>query len=131
MIQTGCDGSLSMASKAVGLIDSFSLNVNFNSEEKTAIGDSWASHILLLKDWSGSFSATLDNVEHAAAINAILTGTGTEIAGTFKCGNKVTLTGNILINSASINVQKGSKTSLSINFTGNGALTATGLGSET
>lgn len=130
-IQKGCDGALTIDTKEVGLVDSFSLSLNFNTEEITAIGEDWASYIQCLKDWSGSFSATFDTDEHADAVDAILLGTGKDYTGTFKCGANYTITGNIKITSASINVQKGSKTSLSINFQGNGKPTKTVTGSGT
>ena len=120
-IQKGCDGSLKLGTKEVGLIDNFSLSINYEGAEITSIGELWKQWDSVGKDWSGSFSATFDADEHKDALDAILSGTGADIAAVFKCGANVTISGNIKLNSSSINVSKGSLTSISFNFNGNGA----------
>lgn len=125
MVQKGCDGSLKLGTKEVGLIDNFSLNINFENAEITAVGVDWKQWDSVGKDWSGSFSATFDAAEHKDALDAIVSGTGADIVAVFKCGANVTISGNIKLNSSSINVSKGSLTSISFNFNGNGAPTIT------
>lgn len=126
--QSGCDGSFSIESKAVGYIDSFNLTIDHDSAEITPLGVNWKEYMSTIKGWSGSANAVvIDSSEHKALIDDLITGTDTELECTFKIGKEVSFVGKIKVTSAGINATKGEKTSLSINFQGTGALTVTGM----
>ena len=72
MIQKGCDGKVMVGGKAVGLVDSWSANVDVTAADITALGEMWENSEAVKKAWSGSISATLDNQKHKALIDDIL-----------------------------------------------------------
>jgi predicted secreted protein len=126
--QCGCDGSLSIGSTVVGYIDTWSLSINKNDNDITQLGKKWREYMSTIKDWSGSFNATvLDSKEHKGIVEEIITNDDTELDCVFKAGNEVSFSGKVKVTSASISATQGEKTSLSINFQGNGALSFTGM----
>ena len=127
MVQTGCDGGLKIGNAVIGFIDSFSVNFDIANAETTSIGSKWADYVETKKSWSGSASATLDHVAHKTIMENITSGTGAKLAAIFKCGDKVSISGNILISSVGVTVTQGDKSSMSFNFTGSGAPTIEGF----
>ncbi len=126
--QCGCDGSLKIGEKVIGYIDTWSLSVNKGSSDVTSLGKTWREYMSTIKDWSGSFNAVvLDSAEHKGVVEEIITNADTELTCEFKAGNEVSFTGKIKVTSASISATQGEKTSLSVNFQGNGALSVTGM----
>lgn len=126
--QCGCDGSLSIGSTVVGYIDTWSLSINHSDSDITQLGKKWREFMSTIKDWSGSFNATvLDSKEHKGIIEEIITNDDTELECIFKAGNEVSFSGKVKVTSASISATQGEKTSLSINFQGNGALSVEGM----
>lgn len=126
MIQKGCDGKVMVGGKAVGLVDSWNATIDVTAADITALGEQWENSEAVKKAWSGSISATLDNQKHKALIDNIL-GLNAKLDVELFAGKEVSLSGSIMLTSASINAVQGDKTSISINFKGCGAVSTTGF----
>ena len=126
MIQKGCDGKVMVGGKAVGLVDSWNATIDVTAADITALGEMWENSEAVKKAWSGSISATLDNQKHKDLIDNIL-GLSAKLDVELFAGKEVSLSGNIMLTSASINAVQGDKTSISFNFKGCGAVSATGF----
>ena len=126
MIQKGCDGKVMVGGKAVGLVDSWNATIDVTAADITALGEQWENSEAVKKAWSGSISATLDNQKHKALIDNIL-GLSAKLDVELFAGKEVSLSGSIMLTSASINAVQGDKTSISFNFKGCGAVSATGF----
>ena len=126
MIQKGCDGKVMVGGKAVGLVDSWNATIDVTAADITALGEQWENSEAVKKAWSGSISATLDNQKHKALIDNIL-GLGAKLDVELFAGKEVSLSGSIMLTSASINAVQGDKTSISFNFKGWGAVSTTGF----
>ena len=117
MIQKGCDGKVMVGGTAVGLVDSWSANVDVTAADITALGEIWENSEAVKKAWNGSISATLDNQKHKALIDNIL-GLSAKLDVELFAGKEVSLSGAIMLTGASINAVQGDKTSISFNFKG-------------
>ena len=126
MIQKGCDGKVMVGRKAVGLVDSWNATIDVTAADITALGEQWENSEAVKKAWSGSISATLDNQKHKALIDNIL-GLNAKLDVELFAGKEVSLSGSIMLTSASVNAVQGDKTSISINFKGCGAVSTTGF----
>ena len=126
MIQKGCDGKVMLGGKAVGLVDSWNATIDVTAADITALGEQWENSEAVKKAWSGSISATLDNQKHKALIDNIL-GLNAKLDVELFAGKEVSLSGSIMLTSASVNAVQGDKTSISINFKGCGAVSTTGF----
>ena len=126
MIQKGCDGKVMVGGKAVGLVDSWNATIDVTAADITALGEQWENSEAVKKAWSGSISATLDNQKHKALIDNIL-GLNAKLDVELFAGKEVSLSGSIMLTSASVNAVQGDKTSISINFKGCGAVSTTGF----
>lgn len=126
MIQKGCDGKVMVGEKTVGLVDSWNATIDVTAADITALGEQWENSEAVKKAWSGSISATLDNQQHKALIDNIL-GLNTKLNVELFAGKEVSLSGAIMLTSASINAVQGDKTSISFNFKGCGAVSITGF----
>ena len=126
MIQKGCDGKVMVGEKTVGLVDSWSTTVDVTSADITALGEMWENSEAVKKAWSGSITATLDNQKHKALIDNIL-GLSAKLNVELYAGKEVSFSGAIMLTGASINAVQGDKTSISFNFKGCGAVSATGF----
>ena len=126
MIQKGCDGKVMVGGKAVGLVDSWNATIDVTAADITALGEQWENSEAVKKAWSGSISATLDNQKHKALIDNIL-GLSAKLDVELFAGKEVSLSGSIMLTSASINAVQGDKTSISFNFEGCGAVSTTGF----
>ena len=126
MIQKGCDGKVMVGGKAVGLVDSWNATIDVTAADITALGEQWENSEAVKKAWSGSISATLDNQKHKALIDNIL-GLSAKLDVELFAGKEVSLSGSIMLTSASVNAVQGDKTSISINFKGCGAVSTTGF----
>lgn len=126
MIQKGCDGKVMVGGKAIGLVDSWNATIDVTAADITALGEQWENSEAVKKAWSGSISATLDNQKHKALIDNIL-GLNAKLDVELFAGKEVSLSGSIMLTSASVNAVQGDKTSISINFKGCGAVSTTGF----
>ena len=126
MIQKGCDGKVMVGGKAVGLVDSWNATIDVTAADITALGEQWENSEAVKKAWSGSISATLDNQKHKALIDNIL-GLSAKLDVELFAGKEVSLSGSIMLTSASINAVQGDKTSISFIFKGCGAVSTTGF----
>ena len=126
MIQKGCDGKVMVGGKAVGLVDSWNATIDVTAADITALGEQWENSEAVKKAWSGSITATLDNQKHKALIDNIL-GLNAKLDVELFAGKEVSLSGSIMLTSASVNAVQGDKTSISINFKGCGAVSTTGF----
>lgn len=123
-VMAGKSGLLMVGENKVGYIDNFSVNVNLGSAEVSQIGKQWREYIPTCSDWSGSISGTLDYADAAqkAVVDELLTPTDQLFSVELKLGPALTVTGDIIVTSASITGSFADKVAVSFNFQGSGEL---------
>lgn len=107
----------------------WSLNVTLDMADSSRVGQNWKEAIPGQAGWSGSFEiyATLGNTEQKAFFDNIVTATpGTKLTDVKFLLDATTngFSGNIYITGVSINGTMGGVVSATVNFQGDGALTA-------
>lgn len=107
----------------------WSLNVNLDMADASRVGQHWKEALPGQAGWSGSFEiyATLGNTEQKAFFDNIVTATpGTKLTDVKFLLDATTngFSGNIYITGVSINGTMGGVVSATVNFQGDGALTA-------
>ena len=111
------------AQKVVG-IKNWSLELWLDTLESTALGDDWKNYITGLKEWSasseGDYEVPVDEEGQAALQSAFLNGT-TVVVKLYVDGKNYYM-GEAYINSLSIEDPVDDVVSISIEFTGTGAL---------
>lgn len=111
-------------SKVVG-IKSWSLELSLDTLEITALGDDWKNYIAGLKEWSasseGDYEVTSDTTGQDALQTAYLAGSTVTVKLYVDSSNYYT--GTAYINSLSIEDPVDDVVTISIEFTGTGALT--------
>ena len=109
--------------KVVG-IKNWSLELSLETLETTALGDDWKNYISGLKEWTasaeGDFEVTTDTTGQKLLSDADLAGTTVEVKLFVDATNYYT--GTAYINSLSIEDPVDDVVTISIEFTGNGAL---------
>lgn len=123
-VMAGKNGLIKLGDNNVGYIDNFSVNINLGSAEVSQIGEQWREYIPACSDWAGSISGTLDYADTAQkeVVDELLTPTDQLFTVELKVGPTLTVTGNIIITSASITGSFADKVAVSFNFQGSGAL---------
>lgn len=123
-VMAGKSGLIMIGENKVGYIDNFSVNVNLGSAETSQIGKQWRDYIPTCSDWSGSISGTLDYADTAQkeVVDELLTPTDQLFSVELKVGPALTVTGNIIVTSASITGSFADKVAVSFNFQGTGEL---------
>ena len=113
------------ASKKVVGIKNWSLELSLDPLETTALGDDWKNYITGLKEWSasseGDYEVPVDTEGQKALQDAFLNGT-TVTVKLYVDGTNY-YKGEAYINSLSIEDPVDDVVSISIEFTGTGALT--------
>ena len=113
------------ASKKVVGIKNWSLELSLDTLETTALGDDWKNYITGLKEWSasseGDYEVPVDEEGQAALQDAFLNGTTVIVKLYVDAQNYYQ--GEAYINSLSIEDPVDDVVSISIEFTGTGALT--------
>ena len=113
------------ASKKVVGIKNWSLELSLDTLETTALGDDWKNYITGLKEWSasseGDYEVPVDTDGQKALQDAFLNGT-TVTVKLYVDGTNY-YQGEAYINSLSIEDPVDDVVSISIEFTGTGALT--------
>ena len=113
------------ASKKVVGIKNWSLELSLDTLETTALGDDWKNYITGLKEWSasseGDYEVPVDADGQQALQDAFLNGT-TVTVKLYVDGTNY-YKGEAFINSLSIEDPVDDVVSISIEFTGTGALT--------
>ena len=113
----------SAASKVVG-IKSWSLELSLDTLETTALGEDWKNFIAGLKEWSasseGDYEVTADTTGQRALQQAYLTGATVTLKLYVDATNYYT--GEAYISSLSVEDPVDDVVSMSIEFTGTGAL---------
>ena len=110
--------------KVVG-IKNWSLELSLETLETTALGDDWKNYISGLKEWTasaeGDFEVITDTTGQKLLSDAYLSGSTVEVKLFVDATNY--FTGTAYINSLSIEDPVDDVVTISIEFTGNGALT--------
>ena len=113
------------ATKKVVGIKNWSLELSLDTLETTALGDDWKNYITGLKEWSasseGDYEVPVDTEGQKALQDAFLNGT-TVTVKLYVDGTNY-YKGEAFINSLSIEDPVDDVVSISIEFTGTGALT--------
>lgn len=108
---------------AVGEVKSFTLNINSDTIEASAIGDTWKASLAGLKSWDVSIECNYDPSDDAQA--DLVEGASVDMV-MYPSGNTATrekFTGTGIVTSVSIPVESTSVVAYSVTVTGNGALT--------
>lgn len=123
----GKDGGVQIGTNVITLVDSWSLNPSVELIDITAYGSTWRSRTSSLRDWSGSFNMTLDRSDgqQASILDQCEDGTLADIALRFYTSTSTYWSGNARISGVTINSNVADKVSVSVNFSGNGALSYT------
>lgn len=112
------------ASKKVVGIKNWSLELSLDTLETTALGDDWKNYITGLKEWSasseGDYEVPVDAEGQEELQDAFLNGTTVTVK--LYVDGKNYYTGEAYINSLSIEDPVDDVVSISIEFTGTGAL---------
>ena len=120
----GKDGVVMLESAKIGYVDNWSVAVNQGTAETSQMGVNWKEFIKTAKDWSGSFSGTLDcaDAQQKKIIDELVSGTDI-VTPTLKLtlGNSFDLEGSVIFSSMSITASHGDKIAVSVNFQGTGA----------
>lgn len=115
---------LSSSGKVVG-IKNWSLELSLDTLETTALGDDWKKYISGLKEWTasseGDYGVPTDTAGQQALQTAFLDGDVVTLK--LYVDDKNYYTGEAFISSLSIEDPVDDVVSISIEFTGNGALT--------
>ena len=113
------------ASKKVVGIKNWSLELSLETLETTALGDDWKNYITGLKEWTasseGDYEVPTDTDGQATLQDAFLSGTTVTVK--MYVDTKNYYQGEAYINSLSIEDPVDDVVSISIEFTGTGALT--------
>ena len=113
------------ATKKVVGIKNWSLELSLDTLETTALGDDWKNYITGLKEWSasseGDYEVPVDAEGQQALQDAFLNGTTVTVK--LYVDDKNHYKGEAFINSLSIEDPVDDVVSISIEFTGTGALT--------
>lgn len=122
----GKNGSVRIGATKLTYIDSFTLNLGADLVEITNYGSSgYKQRVAALKDWSGSFTASLDRTDTGQdAIISQFEGTGSPstIALRFYTSSRAYWSGNALISGTPVTSNVNSKVGMTINFQGSGAI---------
>ena len=109
--------------KVVG-IKNWSLDLSVDTHDTTALGDDWKNNITGLKEWTataeGDFNVHSDETGQEALQDAYMNGSEVDMA--FYVDDTHFYGGKALINSLSIEDPVDDIVSISVDFTGNGAI---------
>lgn len=121
---TGSEGTVKVGANTVAEIRSFSVATTADTAESTTMGDSWRTHSVTLKGWSGSLDCFWDETD--------TTGQGALVEGVSvtlnlypegaSTGDKY-YTGTAIVTGVTINSSFDGLVESSITFQGDGALT--------
>lgn len=121
----GSQGSLSLGGNVVAEVKSWEADVERPVLDTTALGDTAETKDIDIPRWSGRFTAQLDysDTAQAAVVDQIVAGTNASVLAFEGRVSSTTkkMTGNVLINRASVTTSLGSIVMLSCDFVGSGA----------
>lgn len=120
----GRGGSVKIGAATVASIKNWSLDINLDTLDITALGKTWKEFIAGLREWSGSLEGDWDvqtDVTGQKAIqDALLNGTAVTLELYVNAANKYS--GSAFITAASPSADVGDLVSISFDFQGTGAL---------
>ena len=125
----GKDGTVKVGANAVAEIDSWNVRSQADIADDTAMGDTWKTHLVGMKSWSGQLTCHWDETDtngqealiEGASVTLNLYPEGGGTGATY-------FTGTATISDTGIDVNKGGVVQRTFSFTGNGALTRTTVG---
>ena len=123
----GKDGEVSIGGQTVAFMDTWTLNPNIGVAEITDFEDDTKTFDSTLKEWTCSFSGTLDrsDTDQADLMDQFEDGTLADIAIRLETSAAKYWGGNIRLTSMTVNSQVADKVSVTFNGQGNGALSYT------
>jgi hypothetical protein len=124
----GKDGTVKVGSDTLGEIKDFSLNISVDTAEDSAMGDSWKTHLVGMKEWDGDVTCHWDlddTAQMALDIGASVTLALYPEGAT--SGDKF-YTGTASVVKIGVKTPMGDVVEQSFSFRGNGALTESTVG---
>jgi len=123
----GKDGYITVAGSTVAYTDSWTLNPSIGTAEITGYGDTAKAYGSTLREWTATWTGTLDrtDAEQAALMDQFEDGTLGDIAMRFYVLPATYWSGNMRMTGQTVNSQVGDKVSITWNAVGNGALAFT------
>jgi predicted secreted protein len=118
-ILKGKDGTVSIGGNSVGDVSSWSVSIETDTLETTAMGTAgWKTHVGSLQSWSGSVELYLaDN----ATVSTYTAGTDAAVVLTDGTSGN-TYTGTAIVTSVSVDVGVADLVTMTLDLTGDGAL---------
>ena len=119
----GKDGTVKVGANAVAEVQQFTVTSNAETVEDTAMGDSWKTHLVGVKGWTGSLQCSWDETDtngqealtEGASVTLNLYPEGADT------GDKY-LTGTALVTEITVETQRAGVVTRGFNFLGAGAL---------
>lgn len=123
---SGKEGALAVGGTNIAMLQSWTVTQNAEVLECSFMGTTWKEHKTGLLSWEGSCEAYFahDDITPGQAANAVTV--GTQVALTFypeASDTNVSFTGNAVVTSVENSASVGDIQSVSLSFTGTGALT--------
>ena len=123
----GKDGYITVAGSTVAYTDTWALSPAIGTAEITAYQDTSKAYGSTLREWTATFSGTVDrtDVEQAALMDQFEDGVLADIAMRFYILPATYWSGNMRLTGSNINSAVGDKVSVTWNAIGNGNLSYT------
>ena len=123
----GKDGYITVAGSTVAYTDTWTVTPAISTPEITAFGNSSKAFGSALREWTATWSGTMDrsDAEQAALMDQFEDGVIADIAMRFYTAPASFWSGNMRMTGQSVNSQVGDKVSVSWNAQGNGNLSYT------
>lgn len=120
----GKDGKFTFGAEAVAYLDNWNLTINAGTAEGGSLGSDWKEFIGTVKDYSGSVSGSLDKSDpgQVAMLTQMTSGDNVETEAEFSVATDMSFTGQVLLTSVQIGVERTGKVSFSANVQGTGEL---------
>ena len=121
----GKDGYFKIGENSIGYCDNYSVSTSVGSTEVNELGKDFKNREYTIRDWTGSFSGSLDLADAGqTAIYTMLLKGGTLAKADLHLGLSATkeLNGNAVLTSFDLSVPHGDKVTFSCNFEGDGEL---------
>ena len=96
-VVSGIDGSVTFASGYTTNVKGWSINIEAEDVDITALGENWSSHQAGLRSWSGTYNALIDEGSFSGGSASDIGFAVAAASAEFKYGSSGSFVGNIVI----------------------------------